>query len=119
MSNQEIVVRCSFPDVDLATAHDLCDDLHSSIVTGVPEAEVTRERDNRLHQDLGTVLTIALTSPTVGLIVRELGRWAARRHDATLRVTDTETGASLEVEGAPTARHERMMRDFLDGIRRA
>lgn len=115
----EILVRCSFPDVDLATADDLCADLSDSLDRSVPEVSTDRVRQNELNQDLGTVLTIVLTSPTVGLVVRELSRWAARRHDAALRLSRTDTEATIEIKGPLSQRHERMVRMFLDGDDRA
>ncbi|MFI6044720.1 hypothetical protein ACIA8C_24040 [Nocardia sp. NPDC051321] len=85
----------------------------------MPEAATTRTRDNELHQDLGTILTIVLTSPTAALLIRELSRWAARRYDATVHLSRTDTGESVDMTGPLTARHERMLQQFLAGDDRA
>jgi hypothetical protein len=109
------VVTCSFPGVDLATANDLCADLSDSLRQGVPEVSTARIRDNELSQDFGTILTIVISPPTTALLIRELSRWAARRYDASLRLSRTDTEETVDLKGPLTARHERVLHSFFSG----
>ncbi|MEU4312883.1 hypothetical protein [Nocardia sp. NPDC024068] len=114
-SSGEFVVTCSFPDVDLSTADELCADLSDSLRRAVPEVSTARVRDNEFNQDLGTILTIVLSQPAVVLLVRELFKWGARRYDASVRLSRSDTGETVHIKGPLTDRHERILRDFLSG----
>ena len=109
----DLEVRVSFPYIDTAGADELCADLSDSLGSAVPETNPERVRENELTQDLGTVLTLLVTSPTAALLIRELSRWAARRYDATLKLKRADTGETVEIKGPLNDRHERILRDFL------
>ncbi|MFC3964479.1 hypothetical protein [Nocardia jiangsuensis] len=112
----EIAIECSFADVDLSVADDQCADLQDSLTTDASEVSATRVRDNALTQDFGATLLIALSTPSVVVVARELTKWLARRYDArlVLRRTDTE-GRKREITltGPVTARSERLIHEFL------
>ncbi|MGW4366458.1 hypothetical protein ACWEKT_12500 [Nocardia takedensis] len=109
----DLEVRVSFPEIDTATADELCADLSDSLASAVPETSPARIREDDLAQDLGTALTLLVTSPTAALLIRELSRWAARRYDATVKLKRADTGATVEIKGPLNDRHERILREFL------
>lgn len=65
----------SFDNVTSDEANVLASDLRESVLDIIPDATVTRMRENPLAQDFGATLAIVLGAPAIVRLATALGSW--------------------------------------------
>lgn len=101
---------------DPMSAQVMAGELSEFLAAEVPEARVSRHREDPLAMDFGATLAIVLGSSSVTALATGLAAWLRRRQDARLQLRRTHsdgTVVELRLDGQPRARHERIVTEFL------
>ncbi|WP_194832650.1 hypothetical protein [Nocardia sp. XZ_19_369] len=96
-------------------AHDFAESLQEEL----PDATITRIREDPLNQDFGATLAVILSAPAAISLANGISKWLARRSDAKLVMRRTD-GDGKKIEVTVNGRLGRqqtevLIRKFFDG----
>src|SRR3984893_11670185 len=88
MSEQTYLL--SFDGVSPAEANLYAEELREVLLDATTEADVQRQRENPLAQDLGASLALIMGTPAVVAAVQAIGNWLQKRRSASLTIVTAE-----------------------------
>jgi hypothetical protein len=80
----------SFKGVSEAEANRYAEELREVLLDATTEADVQRQRENPLAQDLGASLALIMGTPAVVAAVQAIGNWLQKRRSASLTIVTAE-----------------------------
>ncbi|MGW4364518.1 hypothetical protein ACWEKT_02640 [Nocardia takedensis] len=110
-----IKIECSFPEAEVSVADRLCTELDIWLKDAGLDVVLSRVRSDPLTQDAGATLLIALSSPAVIIVSRELSKWVTRRYGTKLRLRRKLDGGEVrevDITGPINTRTQNILREF-------